>query len=180
MWRLLWLGATIGGVAYMVSACRTSRSLETVQEVDLARYLGKWYEVASFPARFQKNCTCTSAEYKLNEDGTISVLNQCFDTKKGKWQKSTARAFVQNEQTKAELAVQFLWPFKGDYYIIALADDYSHALVGTPDRKYLWLLSRVPEMSEKTFAELTQIATAKGFDVSRLQRTKQKDCAPAQ
>ncbi len=180
MWRLLWLSATIGGVAYLVSSCRSGRSLDTVRQVDLSQYLGKWYEVASFPARFQKNCTCTTAEYKLNEDGTISVLNQCFDSKKGTWQTATARAFVRNQETNAELAVQFFWPFKGDYYIIALADDYSYAMVGTPDRDNLWLLSRNPEMSDNMVTNLTQIAAAKGFDVSRLQRTKQKECVPVQ
>ncbi|GAB2768211.1 lipocalin family protein [Rhabdobacter roseus] len=175
-WRLLWLGAMLGGVLYFASSCKSSKKLKTVDRVDLNRYTGKWYEIASFPARFQRNCACTTAEYSSNEDGTIRVLNRCYNTKKQKWEKATAKAFVRDKASNAELAVQFFWPFKGDYYIIDLANDYSHALVGTPDRKYLWVLSRTPQLTRTVYDELLAKATQLGFDVTQIQRTEQSTC----
>ncbi|MPR32628.1 lipocalin family protein [Salmonirosea aquatica] len=176
--RVLVAGSVLGGIALVASSFRRNKPLETVQKVDLSRYLGKWYEIAAFPARFEKNCTCTTAEYTLNDDGTIRVDNRCYNAKKEKWEKASGKAIVQDETTNAQLAVQFFWPFKGDYFIIALADDYSYALVGEPTRKYLWILSRLPQLSEGTFDQLTAIATEKGFDVSKLRRTEQKNCLP--
>ncbi len=172
-------GSLAGVVAYMLSSFEEDEPLETVRHVDLKKYVGKWYEIARFPAPFEKNCTCTTAEYTINDDGTVAVDNRCYNVKKKKWQRATGKAFVRNEDTNAELGVQFFWPFKGDYYIIALADDYSYAMVGAPSRDYLWILSRKREMPQSTFDKLTAIATSKGFDVGRLQRTKQHNCEPS-
>ena len=169
-------GSLAGAAAYMLISFRSDKPLETVPRVNLKKYVGKWYEIARFPASFEKNCTCTTAEYTINDDGTVAVDNRCFNAKEKKWEQATGKAFVRNEDTNAELAVQFFWPFKGDYYIIALADDYSYAMVGTPSREYLWILSRKPELPQSTFEKLTVIATKKGFDLSRLRRTKQNNC----
>lgn len=174
--RLLLAGSVLGGIALVASTLKSDKLLKTVEYVDMERYMGKWYEIASFPARFQKNCTCTTAEYTLNDDGTVLVNNRCYNAKKDKWEGATATAFVENTDTNAQLAVQFFWPFKGDYYIIALADDYSYALVGEPSRKYLWILSRTPQLSQATYDRLTTIAAQKGFDVRKLNMTKQKKC----
>lgn len=176
--RVLIAGSVLGGIALIGSALKGSKPLKTVDHVDIKRYMGKWYEIAAFPARFERNCTCTTAQYTLNDDGTVLVDNRCYNAKKEKWEGATATGFVKDTTTNAQLAVQFFWPFKGDYYIIALADDYSYALVGEPSREYLWILSRVPQMSEATFDRLTSIATEKGFDVRKLKMTKQKNCIP--
>lgn len=172
-------GSLAGAAAYLIASSGSDEPLETVPHVNLKRYVGKWYEIASFPAPFQKHCTCTTAEYTIEDDGTVTVDNRCYNAKKGKWEGVKGKAFVRNENTNAQLAVQFFWPLKGDYYIIALADDYSYALVGEPSRDYLWVLSRKREMPQSTFEKLTAVATKKGFDVSRLRRTKQNNCAPA-
>lgn len=174
--RVLLAGSVLGGIALIASALKGTKTLKTVEHVNIKRYMGKWYEIASFPARFQKNCTCTTAEYTLNDDGTVLVDNRCYNARKDKWEGATATGFVKNTTTNAQLAVQFFWPFKGDYYIIALADDYSYALVGEPSRKYLWILSRTPQLSPATYDRLTTIATQKGFDVRKLKTTKQKNC----
>ncbi|WP_373514927.1 lipocalin family protein [Persicitalea sp.] len=174
--RLLAIGSLVGATAYFLTACRSSKPLETVRRVDIKKYAGKWFEIASFPSRFQKNCTCTTAEYTINDDGTVAVDNRCYNAKKKKWEGITGKAFVRNDDTNAELAVQFFWPLKGDYYIIALADDYSYAMIGVPSRDYLWILSRKREMPQSTFEKLSAIAIKKGFDVSRLRRTKQNNC----
>ena len=150
--------------------------LETVPAVDLGRYAGKWYEIASFPQRFQKGCQCTTAEYACQPGRPVVVRNTCrrggigsrLDSIEGK-------AFAVPGTGNAKLKVQFFWPFKGDYWIIALAGDYSYAAVGAPNRKYLWILSRTPVMEPELYGRIVSSLAAKGFDTSRLVRTVQ-DC----
>ena len=145
--------------------------LQTVPHVDLNKYLGKWYDIASFPQRFQKGCTCTTAEYALGKNGTITVTNTC--NKEGKMKVATAKAKVIDKETNAKLSVQFFWPFKGKYWIIDLADDYSYAVVGHPNREYLWILSRTKEMAAATYGAILGRMREKGFDLSKLQKTVQ-------
>lgn len=145
--------------------------LQTVPHVDLNRYLGKWYDIASFPQRFQKGCSCTTAEYALKENGTITVTNTC--NKEGKKKVATAKAKVVDKKTNAKLSVQFFWPFKGKYWIIDLADDYSYAVVGHPNREYLWILSRTKDMEKATYDGILARIKEKGFDLSKLQKTVQ-------
>ncbi|MCF8257532.1 MAG: lipocalin family protein [Flavobacteriales bacterium] len=140
--------------------------------VDLAKYAGTWYEIASFPSSFQKGCNCTTATYTVEGDH-VKVDNKCF--RDGKWGGIVGKAFAQQGTGNAQLKVQFFWPFKGDYYIIALADDYSYALVGHPNRKYLWVLARNSTMEEATYQMLLEKASALGFDVAQLVRTPH-DC----
>ena len=109
----------------LFSAC-SNKPLETVQKVDVKRYMGKWYEIASFPQRFQKGCSCTVAEYTLNENGTVKVDNSC--TAYGKKKQSIGKAKVVDKETNAKLKVSFFRPFWGKYWIIDLADDYSYAV----------------------------------------------------
>ncbi len=146
--------------------------LETVPKVDLNRYLGRWYEIAAIPKRFEKGCTYTTAQYSLNEDGNIEIKNSCIS--KGEERVATGKAFVSDPVSNAKLNVEFFWPFKGKYWIIALAPDYSYAMVGNPDRKSLWILSRKPWMEKETYKELLIIALSKGFDISKLRITPQK------
>jgi apolipoprotein D and lipocalin family protein len=145
--------------------------LKVVPHVDLEKYLGKWYEIAHLPARFQEGCDETTATYALSEDGSISVLNEC--KKNAKVKKAKGKAKVVDKSTGAKLKVTFFWPFYGDYWIIKLGENYDYAVVGTPDFKYLWILSRTPQMGSKLFSELTEFAKAHGFDTERLIRTHQ-------
>lgn len=150
-----------------------AQDLETVPYVDLEKYAGDWYEIASFPQSFQKGCTCTKATYTPNEDGTIQVENSCKLPEKGKTKTSTAKAFVEDGSGNAKLNVQFFWPFKGKYWIIDLAKDYSYVVVGHPNRKYLWILSRTPKMDEKLYQKLLKGIDEKGFDLNKLEKTIQ-------
>ncbi|MFC5626098.1 lipocalin family protein [Algoriphagus winogradskyi] len=152
-----------------------AQDLETVPYVDLEKYAGEWYEIASFPQSFQKGCTCTKAIYTPNADGTISVENSCNLPEKGKIKTSTAKAFVEDGSGNAKLKVQFFWPFKGKYWIIDLAKDYSYAVVGHPNRAYLWILSRTQEMDPVIYDEILQRVEKKGFDLSKLEKTVQCD-----
>lgn len=150
------------------------KELETVPKVDVQRYMGKWYEIASFPQSFQKGCSCTVAEYELMDNGKVSVTNSC--DAKGKRKVAKGKAWVTEKSTNAKLKVSFFWPFSGKYWIIDLADDYSYAVVGHPNRDYLWILSRTPQMDAQTYRQITERAKAKGFDITRLQKTRQEDC----
>ena len=144
-------------------------TLEVVPRVELGKYLGKWYEIAHLPARFQKDCTDTTATYTLSEDGQISVLNECI--RNGKVKLAKGKAKVVDKSSGAKLKVTFFWPFYGDYWIIDLGRDYDYAVVGTPNRKYLWILSRTPQMDDNLFSRLIEFVGSKGFDVKKLIKT---------
>jgi apolipoprotein D and lipocalin family protein len=152
------------------SSCR-SQAPETVKYVDLEKYAGLWYEYASFPARFQKGCTNTTAEYKLSPEGYVIVTNKCTRDKNRTG--IEGKAFVVPNSGNAKLKVQFFWPFRGDYWVLELADDYNWAAVGSPKKNYLWILSRTPVMDENLYKEIISRVAAKGFDISKLQKTSQ-------
>ena len=156
-----------------------SPELKVVDSVDLRRYLGKWYEIASYPAWFQKGCTASTAEYTMLSDGKIRVINRCHkDRLDGPLKESVGKAEVSDDQTHAKLKVWFLWPFKGNYWIIDLDDDYRWAVVGEPKRKYLWILSRTPTIDKTLYQNILSRLPAKGYDPSKLRPTPQKTKSP--
>lgn len=149
-----------------------ARSLQVAPAVDLARYAGKWYEVARRPNRFQRKCVSdTSATYTLRDNGEIAVVNECraadgrITSVKG-----TARVAAK-AGPNTKLKVTFFWPFYGNYWIIDLDPDYRWAVVGEPDRKYLWVLSRDPRMEDALFGRIVERIKAQGYEVSDLMRT---------
>lgn len=161
-------------VFLMKIALTMSQTLQTVPQVDLEKYAGKWYEIASFPQRFQKGCTGTTAEYTSTDKGYVIVENRCYkDSLNGKQSYIKGKAFVAENSGNAKLKVQFFWPFKGKYWIIDLAEDYSYAVVGHPNRKYLWILSRTPIMDDITYQQILSRLKEKGFDISKIKTTKQ-------
>lgn len=149
--------------------------LQTVPKVELQRYLGTWYEIASYPQRFQKGCTGTIAQYELKDDGNIKVTNRCRKgSLQGEEKVSTGRARVVDKATNAKLEVSFFGPFWGDYWVIELAEDYSYAVVGHPSRDYLWILSRTPVMEQATYDRLlTRLREVHGYELSRINKTIQ-------
>ena len=148
--------------------------LRTVPSVDLARYAGTWYEIASYPQRFQKGCTGTTATYTLRANGTVEVLNRCArDSLSGHVTVARGRARVVDKSTNARLKVSFFWPFWGDYWIIDLGRDYEYAVVGHPNRKYLWILSRTPAMDPAVYEGILERLRAQAYDTARLVRTVQ-------
>jgi apolipoprotein D and lipocalin family protein len=152
-----------------------SQTLTTVPSVDLKKYAGKWYEIASFPQRFQKDCNCTTAEYTLTDKGYVMVENRCNkDSITGKQSYIKGKAFVVKNSGNTKLKVQFFWPFRGKYWIIDLADDYSYAVVGHPNRKYLWILSRTSKINDTTYQQIISKIKEKGFDTAQIKLTTQK------
>ena len=151
-----------------------AQNLDTVSYVDLAKYAGKWYEIASYPQRFQKGCHCTTAEYSLSDKGYVIVENRCNrDSINGKSSYIKGKAFVEKNSGNAKLKVQFFWPFRGKYWIIDLADDYSYAVVSHPNKKYLWILSRTPQMDTQVYNQILLRLKNKGFDLDKIQKTSQ-------
>ena len=169
---------TLLGLAIMVFAgegmAQDKPPLNVVDSVDLQRYLGKWYEIASYPAWFQKDCTASTADYSLMPDGKIRVVNRCRkESLDGPLKESEGKGEVIDTVTNAKLKVWFFWPFKGNYWIIDLDDNYQWAVVGEPKRKYLWILSRTPIMEEKVYQDILSRLPQKGYDPAWLQRTPQ-------
>jgi apolipoprotein D and lipocalin family protein len=151
--------------------------VRTVDFVDLSRYLGDWYEIASFPQWFQKDCYCTRAQYSLREDGKVDVLNTCNKgTVNGEFKSAHGYAKVVDEKSNAKLKVTFFWPFFGDYWIIGLDKDYRYAVISNSDRSTLWILSRTPELRADLYEEALHIAKAQGLDLTKLKLNEIKGC----
>ena len=168
----------ISGLA-LLFACGANRQQlandppSVVKHVDLERYQGKWYEIARYPNRFQKACVASTAVYSPREDGKIRVLNECRkESLEGPLKRAEGKAWVVDETTRAKLKVQFFWPFRGDYWIIDLGEDYEYAVVGDPKRKYLWILSRTPQMETEVYEAILERIMRNGYDPDRLIRTE--------
>lgn len=151
-------------------SCRSANPPQTVSSVDLDRYAGTWYELASYPQYFERGCTHVKATYTL-KDGFVEVWNQCI--KEGVPKEIKGKAFVVKNSGNAKLKVQFFRPFKADYWIIDLADDYSWALISNSKRTTLWILSRTPAMDETLYAELIEKLVNNGFDRNKIVKMKQ-------
>jgi apolipoprotein D and lipocalin family protein len=156
-------------------------ALRVVPSVDLDRYAGRWYEIARIPNRFQKKCAGeVIAKYTRNSDGNITVLNSCRVEDGSQIQAEGVARLAGNGQPNSVLKVRFAPAFLsflpqvwGDYQIISLSPEYTHALVGDPGREYLWILSRSPRLDSATYDGLVAEASAQGFDTQMLQKTRQ-------
>jgi len=148
--------------------------LQVVSFVDLKRYMGKWYEMARYAHRFQEGCVGTTATYSLRDDGEVDVLNRCYKEKlDGELVEAHGKAWVVDPTTNAKLKVSFFWPFSGDYWIIDLGKSYEYAVIGHPDRRYLWILSRSPEMDGHIYNSIIEKLKSQSYDTSKLIRTLQ-------
>lgn len=141
----------------------------TVTRVDLNRYSGTWYEIASYPMFFERGLTNVTATY-TPRDGYIEVFNQAL--KDGKPSGIKGKAFVVPQSGNAKLKIQFFWPFKSDYWIIGLADDYSWAIVSNSDKSSLWILSRTAKMNTRLYDALIKSLVELGFDSSKIVKMK--------
>jgi len=169
------------GLLLILVGCGQSRTkrlnlppLSAVSAVQLERYVGTWYEIASYPNRFQEGCTGTTANYTLKADGTIRVLNQCRKgSLDGPEMSAEGRARVPDASRPAELEVSFFGPFWGDYWVIQLDPEYRYAVVGQPSRDYLWILSRTPTLPDDTYSSILETLAEQQYPVEPLRRTLQ-------
>ncbi|CAN5720233.1 lipocalin family protein [soil metagenome] len=154
--------------------------LKTVASVDLNKYAGKWYEIAKYPNKFQKQCVGnTTATYSLKPNGKIEVLNECL-TKDGTVDAAKGEAKIADTATNAKLKVRFAPKFIsflpmvwGDYWIMDLEPNYDYVVIGEPKREYFWVLSRKPEMDDATFQAILRRAEEQGFNPAKVERSRQ-------
>ncbi len=152
--------------------------LEVVDSVDLSRYVGRWYEIARLPNRFQKKCAdSVTADYALRPDGKIEVINRCRKTN-GEYTTAKGKAKIVDRRSNAKLKVTFFWPFYGDYWILDLGPNYEYAVVGDQSRDSLWILSRTPQMDEAVYQQLLAKMQRRGFKTERMIRTSQISSEP--
>ena len=174
---------TMAVLFLMLTACTTVEPVEklpTATAVDLSRYVGKWYEIARLPMWAQRNCLRSTAEYTLLESEKIGVKNTCV-TAEGDETNIEGTATIVDQEHEAKLDVVFdQWaakiiafyspPNNGNYWILRVDPEYQHAVVGTPDRQYLWILARTPSLSEDTYQELVTFSQQLGFTTENLIR----------
>jgi apolipoprotein D and lipocalin family protein len=150
--------------------------VRVVPYVNLNKYAGTWYEIARYPNHFQKGCVASTALYTLRDDGKIDVLNQCrINTLEGELLSAKGTAKNVDKKTNAKLKVTFFWPFSGHYWIIDLGERYEYSVVGHPERKYLWILSRTPEMDDDLYNQILVRIKQQGYDVTKLMKTLQAE-----
>jgi len=180
-----YLVTAINILTLLLISCASSQDkdfppLTTVKQVDLNKYAGLWYEVAKIPNSFQDHCAYgTTAEYKLQKDGSIQVINKCYD-ENGEADIADGVANIVDKKTNAKLEVSFvsflgIRPFWGDYWIIGLDDNYQWAVVGTPGRKYGWVLSRTPSLPEETMQKIFEILKFQHYNPNNFELSVHKN-----
>lgn len=173
--RMLRAGLALAAVN-MLPAAAQARPPRTVDRVDLHRYVGRWYEIAKIPNRFQRQCVGgTTAEYILRDDGRIDVVNRCR-TEDGSIDEARGVAKIEDRDTNSRLKVSFVRVlgislFWGDYWILDLGAEYEYAVVGSPDRKYGWILSRTPDMEPQKLDAVFEGLREQGYDPGEFERT---------
>ncbi len=134
----------------------------------MKKYAGTWYSLSSIPTMFDKGSRETTTKYTLNKEGYFNVLTSYKKPNDEAIYSRASKMFPTEEGSSGELKAQFIWPIKVDYWIIELADDYSYVVVGHPEHKFLFIMSRVKKMPKKTYDEIVVRCKAKGYDVTKL------------
>jgi apolipoprotein D and lipocalin family protein len=166
--QLIYL-ALIGVIMTGFYSCTTiPKGAVAVKPFDKAKYLGKWYEIARIDFKYEKDLNNTTAEYSLNDNGTIKVDNQGYNTKKGEWAQAIGKAKFAGEENSAMLKVSFFGPFYSGYNVIAIDDEYKYALIAGKSLKYLWILSRETTIPEQIKDKYLKIAEKIGYNTADL------------
>lgn len=161
------LTAAIGTLIVRAQPPKTGLDISTIDSLDIARYMGRWYELARFDHPFERNMELVTVNYTLKPDGTVEVVNSGYNTRRGKFKQSRGTARRVKGRT-GELEVTFFLNFWSPYKVLELAPDYSYALVGSNSDKYLWILSRTPRLSSAVLSEILVRAEERGYDTDRL------------
>ncbi len=160
---------TIIPISIMLFSCSTiPKGITAVTQFNKTKYLGKWYEIARFDFRFERDLNNTTAEYSANDNGSIKVVNKGYNTRTNKWKSATGKAKFVKDETIAMLKVSFFGPFYGGYNVIALDKDYRYALIAGNNLNYLWILSRTTTIPAAVKSEYLQLAQKAGFNINEL------------
>jgi apolipoprotein D and lipocalin family protein len=144
-------------------------NVKPVDHFNSSKYFGKWYEIARLDHSFERGLSKVSATYSMRDDGGIRVINRGYDAQKQQWKEAEGKAYFVNGADQGYLKVSFFGPFYGSYIVFELdQENYQHSLVSGPDKSYLWILSRTPQMNQETQNHLVEKAAALGFDTGKL------------
>jgi len=160
--------ALITTVLLMAGCTGLPEGITPVSGFDQQRYLGTWYEIARLDHSFEEGLSQVTADYRLNDDGSIKVINRGYNAEEGEWQEAEGRAVFVEDSDVGHLKVSFFGPFYASYVVFGLDDDYSTAYITGYNRDYLWLMSRTAEMSDGVLENFKARAKAEGFDLSEL------------
>ncbi len=142
--------------------------IEPVENFELEPYLGTWYEIARLDHSFERGMSNVTANYSLRDDGGVAVVNRGYRTDKGKWDEANGKAYFIDDESVGRLKVSFFGPFYGGYNVFELGENYEYAMIAGPDRSYLWILAREPQVPQAMLDELLAKAEAAGYDTSAL------------
>ncbi len=162
-------------VLAVAAGCQTPQPIPTVASVDIERFMGDWYVIASIPTSFEKGAYNALESYRLNADGTVATR---FTFNKGGFdgpqKEYNPRGFVREGTGNAVWGMQFIWPFKAEYRIIYLTEDYSQTVIGRTKRDYVWVMARTPSIPESDYAKILELLTRVGYDVGQLRSVPQQ------
>ncbi len=161
-------------VAAITGCTGIPKNVSPIDGFQVGRYLGTWYEIARLDHSFERGLTNVHAVYSKNDDGSIQVLNKGYDPESGRWKEARGKAYFVSQPDIGRLKVTFFWPFYGGYNIIELdKENYSYALVCGPDKSYLWLLARTPQLDKTVQDRMVEKARLLGFETENLIYVKQ-------
>jgi len=159
----------------ILTACMgIPEKVQPVEEFELDRYLGKWYEIARLDHPFERGLSYITAEYSLQDDGGVRVVNRGLAAKSGEWEEAVGKAYFVEREDVGYLKVSFFGPFYGSYIVFELDNDYQYAFISGPDTSYLWLLARTPTVPDHVLQHFIERASALGFDTDALIFVKQE------
>ena len=165
----------MGCLAWLLAGCLgMPESVKPVQDFDVKRYMGQWYEIARLDHSFERGLEQVTAQYTQQADGSVQVINRGYSPGKGEWKEAIGKAYFVNQASEGYLKVSFFGPFYGSYVVFGLdKDHYQYAFISGPDHSYLWLLARTPQVDPRVIEQFVESARQHGFDVDELIYVKQ-------
>jgi len=158
----------------LISGCQTLKPIHTVEYVDLNRFMGDWYVIANIPTFIEEDAYNAIESYRLDDDGTVATT---FSFNKGSLdgplKEYHPRGFIRDRKSNAVWGMQFVWPFKAEYRIIFLSDDYSKTVIGRSKRDYVWIMAREPTISDEEYDDILSFLKDQGYDINKLQKVPQ-------
>jgi apolipoprotein D and lipocalin family protein len=158
-------------IVFAIAGCTTGPPIHTVDSVDIEKFMGDWYVIASIPTSIEKQAYNAVESYRLAEDGTIETT---FSFNKGSFEGPRKvyrpRGFIQDKQSNAVWGMQFFWPFKAEYRVIYLTEDYSQTVIGRTKRDYVWIMARKSSIADDDYNRILDFLKMQGYDLSKLRK----------
>ena len=175
MTRMFSSALIVLALLFLATGCASNLpQLQTVEQVDLERFMGDWYVIAFIPIFAEKDATNGIERYDLRDDGDVDITYTFYkDSPDGEFKEYTARGFVQEDPSNAEWRVQFFWPLRFPYMVIDLADDYSYTVIGVPNRNYLWIMAREPQIESTVYEQIITRLEEQHYDISEIRQVPQ-------